>query len=127
MKKAELAIRVLLGLLYVFAAGMFFLNLTPQPELSGPLATFMSGLMASRYLFPLAKAVELLCGIALVTGFFVPLSVIVIFPISLNIFLIHAFLAPEGLGMASFVLGATLFLVYAHWKSYTHLFVAKQS
>jgi hypothetical protein len=40
------------------------------------------------------------CGALLLTGFFVPLALIVLAPISLNILLFHSFLAPEGLPLA---------------------------
>jgi len=122
MKKAEIVVRLLLGALFLFASIAFFLHLGPQPELTAPMTVFMSGIMASKYLLPLAKAVELLCGLAFVTGCFVPLAIIVIFPISVTIFFIHAFIAPEGITTALFVLGATLFLAYAHRESYKGLF-----
>jgi len=125
MKKANLVVRIALGALYLFASVSFFLNLAPQPQLSGNMLTFMSGLMASQYMFPLVKAVELLCGIALVSGFFLPLAIVAIFPISLNIFLIHVFLAPADLPIAIFIIAANLYLAYAYRGCYKGLFSTK--
>jgi len=49
---------------------------------------------ATVYLMPLLKVTELLCGLAFISGRFVPLATVVIFPITLNILLFHTFLAP---------------------------------
>ncbi|EPR69119.1 hypothetical protein ADICYQ_1891 [Cyclobacterium qasimii M12-11B] len=98
---------------------MYFLNLVPQPELTGDMKTFNEGLDASFYLMPIVKAIELACGISFITGRFVPLATVIIFPIVVNIVGVHVFLAPEGLPVAISVLAATLFLAYrnrAHYK-----------
>ena len=80
---------------------------------------------ASGYIFPLVKVVEFICGILFVTGFFVPLAAIVIFPISLNILLFHMFVNPDALPVALFVIGANLFLAFAYRTYYDRLFTAK--
>jgi uncharacterized membrane protein YphA (DoxX/SURF4 family) len=99
--KIPLVARVLLGLVFLFGSVTFFLNLIPPPaDMPERLKTFNEGLMASGYFFNLLKATELVCGLMLVTGLFVPLALVVLAPISLNIFLVHAILAPEGLPLA---------------------------
>jgi uncharacterized membrane protein YphA (DoxX/SURF4 family) len=99
--KMPLVARVLLGLVFLFGSVTFFLNLIPPPaDMPERLKTFNEGLMASGYFFNLLKTTELACGLMLVTGFFVPLALVVLAPISLNIFLVHAMLAPEGLALA---------------------------
>lgn len=118
MKIATIIIRVLLGLLFLFASVSYFLNLVPQPELAGDMKAFNEGIEAAGYLMPLVKAIELICGLAFVSGFFVPLATVVIFPIAINILGVHIFLAPEGLPVALFVLLATLFLAYVHRDRY---------
>ena len=90
MKIAYTIIRLLLGALMLFASISYFFNLTgEQPEPTGDLATLMAGLMASKYIFPVAKSVELIAGLCLVSGKFVRLGTIILLPISINIFLIH--------------------------------------
>lgn len=108
--KVTLVIRSLLGLLFIFAgvAGLFNLIPTP-PDLPEKLVTFNTGLAASVYFMPFLKSVETLCGILLLTNFFVPLALVVLAPIVINIFLVHAFLAPEGLPLA-LVMG--IFMIY---------------
>lgn len=122
MKIAIIIIRSLLGLLFLFASVTYFLKLFPAPELSGNMKVFNEGLTASGYIMNVVKAIELLCGIAFLTGRFVPLATVVIFPIVVNIVLVHAFLAPEGLPTAIFVLAANLFLAYTYRNNYRGLF-----
>lgn len=106
--KLPLVAQILLGLVF-FAGGLTgLLNLVPPPpDLPEALVTFNTGLMASRYFFPLLKVTETICGLLLLSGFFVPLALVILAPIALNIFLVHAFLAPDGLPLAT-VIGALL-------------------
>ena len=125
MKIAAVIVRTLMGLLFIFASAAFFLKLFPEPELTGNMKIFNDGLKASGYLVQLAKVIELLCGIAFVSGRFVTLAIVLIAPITVNIFCVHAFLAPEGLPVAIFVLFGNLFLAYRYRENYKSLFTAK--
>ena len=122
MKIATIIIRTLIGLLLLFASISFFLKLVPEPVTTGDFKAFQIGLVASAYLIPLAKSVELLCGLAYVTGRFVTLANIVILPVSLNILLINFFLTPESLPIALFMFLGNLFLIYRYWANYKSLF-----
>ena len=125
MKIAVIIIRILMGLLFLFASVVVLFNLVPQPELHGDVKLFQDGMNASRYLMPTVKVIELICAIAFLSGRFVPLATVVIFPIIVNIFLFNAFLSPEGLPVAIFVLLGDLFLAYYYRKNYQGLFIAK--
>lgn len=106
--KVTLVLRVLLGLLFLAAGVVGLFNLVPPPpDMPEALQAFNAGLMASKYFMPLVKATEIICGLMLVTGMFVPLALVVLAPIVLNIFFVHAFLAPEGLPLA-IVIGSVL-------------------
>ena len=74
MKIATLIIRTLIGLLLLFASISFFLKLVPEPVTTGDFKAFQVGLIALTYLMPLAKGIELLCGLAYVTNKFVTLA-----------------------------------------------------
>ena len=103
-KKITFIARILLGLLFFLSgiAGLF--NLIPPPaNLPQNMVTFMNGMMATKYLFPLIKGTEVICGALLISGLFVPLALIILAPIVLNIFLIHAFMQPNGLPLAIFI------------------------
>lgn len=93
--------RVLLGFVF-FASGIAGLfNLVPMPDnLPADLVTFNQGLMASHYFMPFLKITEIICGLMLLSGFFVPLALVILAPVVLNITLVHAFLEPNGLPLA---------------------------
>ncbi len=104
MNKLPLIARLLLGLIFFVFGLNGFLNFIPVPEnLPEKLTLFMNALNASGYFFPLLKITETTCGALLLAGVFVPLALIVLAPIILNIFLTHAFLAPDGLVLASVI------------------------
>jgi len=125
MKIATIIVRTLVGLLFLFSSIAFFLKLFPTPVLTGSMKIFNEGLAAAVYLLPLIKATEMLCGIAFVSGRFNALASVVIFPITLNIFFVHLFLAPEGLVVGIALLLANLFLAYVNREKYAGLWSSK--
>ena len=123
MKIATIVIRVLIGLLLLFASITYFFNLTPaQPATTEEFKVFSTGLVTSVYIFPLAKAIELLCGISYLIGKYVSLANIIILPITINILLINYFLSPEGLPIAIAMFLGNLFLIYRYWDNYKSVF-----
>ena len=118
-------VRFLVGLLFLFASLAYFCHFGPQPKLEGGAKLFMEGMTAAVYFMPLLMTTELLCGIAFVSGRFVPLATVVIFPVSLNIVLFHVFLAREGLPIAVGLLLANVFLAYGCRQNYRGLLAAK--
>lgn len=125
MKITVTITRILAGLLYLFSAIVLIFKLMPQPELTGNLKVYMEGITASGYLMPMVKVVEVTCAIAFISGFFVPLATVMIFPININILMVHLFLAPEGLPVAIFLMINNLLLAYYHRDKYKTLFIAK--
>ncbi|WP_162128079.1 DoxX family protein [Flavobacterium phycosphaerae] len=122
MKITTIIIRVLIGLFLLFASISFFLKLTPETEATGNFKAFNTGLIASVYLMPLAKAVELLCGLSYVSGKYVTLANIVILPVTLNILLINYFMAPATLPIAIGLFLGNMFLIYRYWNNYKSVF-----
>ena len=122
--KIPMIARILLGLIF-FAAGITgLLNLVPTPpDLPERLQAFTNGLMASQYFMPFLKATETICGLLLISGFFVPLALVILAPIAINIFLVHAFLAPEGL-VTAIVIG--VLMVYLAFFAEPYSRVIKQ-
>lgn len=125
MKIAVIIVRVLMGLLFLFASISYLFNLIPTPELTGPVKTFNEGLAAAPYFMLVLKITELLCGLAFLVGRFVPLAAVVIAPIIVQIFLFHTFMDQTGLPVAIFLVAANLFLAYAYRRSYETLFIAR--
>jgi putative oxidoreductase len=125
MKIAVIIVRTLMGLMFLFSSVVILFNLMPQPALEGNVKLFMVGIGASVYLLPLIKITELVCSIALITGRFVTLATVILFPIIVNIVFFHAFLEPSGLTIAVPLLIGDLFLAYYYRNNYKALFNAK--
>ncbi len=122
MKIATIIVRTLMGLIFTYASVMFFLKMAPETESVGAFKAFQVGLIASNYIMPLAKAIELICGIAFLTNKFTTLANIVILPVTLNILLINYFMTPENMPLAILVFLGNLFLIFSYWKNYKTLF-----
>lgn len=125
MKIAVIIVRTLIGLLFVMSSVTYFLNVAPPPDVSGETKTFFDGLAASGYILPVVKVFELLCGLAFVSGRFVALAVVLIFPIMVNILLINAIHLPTGLPIVIPLFAGILFLAYTEREKYKPLLEAK--
>jgi len=113
MNKVTLGARLILGLIFFVFGLNGFLNFIPVPEsLPQNMVTFTNGLMVTVYFFPLLKGTEVVCGALLLSGFFVPLALVVLAPIILNIFMVHAFMAPEGVVLALVIGALEIFLAF---------------
>jgi putative oxidoreductase len=118
MSKVFLGARYLLGVAYVVFGLNFFLKFIPMTPPAEPAASFLSALFLTGYMFPLVKVIEILCGIAFLANRFVALSAVVIFPITLNIFLIHIFLDPSGFVVGLVMLVLNLLVAWERRASY---------
>ena len=125
MKIAVIIVRLLLGFMFLFASVVVLFKLMPQPEPTGDVKVFMEGMVVTGYLMTLIKITELVCSIAFISGFFVPLAAVVIFPVIVNIFMFHLFLGPEGLPVAILLMLGDLFLAYYYRDRYKALFKAR--
>lgn len=125
MKIAVIIVRILMGLMFAFASIAYFFKLMHEPEPTGDVKIFNDGMVASVYLMPTVKIFELLCAIAFLSGRFVPLATVVIFPLILNILLFHSFLQPSGIPLAVSLLLGDLFLAYYYRDRYKAILAAK--
>ncbi len=111
--KLPLIARILLGLVFfIFGIAGLFNLIPPPPDMPESLMVFMGGLIASVYFFPLLKITEIVCGALLLSGRFVPLALVVLAPIALNIFMVHAFLQPSGLPIAIVIVILMVYLSF---------------
>jgi len=126
MKIATLIVRLLVGGLMLFASLAYFFKFGDQPAPVGDMKTVMDGFMASKYILPLAKSVELIAGLTIISGKFMKIGAVILIPITLNILLINVILMPEakGIAIATALFVGNLFLIYAKWDSYKGLFTA---
>lgn len=125
MKIAVIVVRTLVGLMFLFASVTYFLNLAPPPDVTGNAKTFFDGIAASGYIMPVSKVFEFLCGLAFISGRFVALAVVLIFPIALNILFINVILLPVGLLIVIPLFLAILFLAYSNFEKYKPMLTAK--
>ncbi|MEC4003615.1 DoxX family membrane protein [Flavobacterium sp. SUN052] len=124
MKIATIIVRLLVGALMLFASLSYFFKFGEQPAPVGVMKTLMDGFMASKYILPLAKSVELICGLTIISGKFMKIGAVVLVPVTLNILLINVFMMPEGIPIAAALFLGNLFLIYVNWSSYKQLFTA---
>lgn len=125
MKIAMIVVRTLMGLFLLYASVAYFFNLMPAPPtMPEAVITYNKGI-AVAHLLTIAKAVELICGLLLVLGLFVPLATVLIFPITVNIVLMHAFADPANIGGGILLLVFNLFLAWYYRKNYAPLFQVK--
>ena len=124
MKIAMVIVRTLIGLLFIVSSLIYFLNLVQPPEMTGAMKTFNEGLAASGYFFTLLKVTELVCGILLVIGRFVPLALVILAPIVVNILMVHVFLERSGLPIAIVLVLAFIFLGWYYRENFRGLFEA---
>jgi uncharacterized membrane protein YphA (DoxX/SURF4 family) len=124
MKIATLIVRILVGGLMLFASLSYFFKFGEQPAPVGDMKTVMDGFMASKYLLPLAKSVELIAGLTIISGKFMKIGAVILVPVTLNILLINVFMMPEGIPIAAALFVGNIFLMYTNWDSYKGIFTA---
>lgn len=125
MKTAILFIRTLIGLLLVFVSVSYFFNLMPELVSDGDFKAIQLGLIASVYLMPMVKIIELLCGLSYLSGQYITLTNIIILPVSTNILFYSFFLNQNIIPLALFVFLGNLFFIYTYRKNYKSIFKRK--
>jgi uncharacterized membrane protein YphA (DoxX/SURF4 family) len=111
-----------LGLIFVVFGLNAFLQFLPNPAPpTGDAGTFLTGILAAKYFFPFLKITEILGGLTLLTGFFAPLGLIILAPITLNIVAFHLFLDPANLLLPIVMLGLHLVAAHAYRDLYLPL------
>ena len=113
MKYAILIARVLLGIVFVVFGSNAFLHFIPTPPLQGQAGAFIGALIASGYVYVVAM-LQIVGGLLLLIGRFVPLGLALLGPVIVNIMLYHICLDPSGLPIAIFVSLLALFLLWVY-------------
>ncbi|OOQ60544.1 hypothetical protein [Mucilaginibacter pedocola] len=125
MKIAMIVVRTLMGLFLLWASIAYFFDLMKAPAtMPDAVITYNKGI-AVAHILTIVKSIELICGLLLVAGLFVPLVTVVIFPITINIVLFHFFAAPETIGGGVLLLVLNLFLAWYYRKNYAPLFAVR--
>jgi uncharacterized membrane protein YphA (DoxX/SURF4 family) len=125
MQNVTLAARILLGLLFT-AAGLqgLFAGSGPPADLPEKMIAFQRALAATGYFLPFLKLTETICGLLILTGVYARIGLVILAPISINIFLVHLFLTP---GIENIILPVVILVLHvtaasAYWSTYSRLF-----
>jgi hypothetical protein len=115
--------RVALGLVFVVCGLNGFLDFLPHPAAPIPESAlaFAGALMKAGYFFPLLKGTEVVAGVLLLSNRMVPLAVAILAPVVVNIVAFHAFLAPDGMGLAILLLALEVGLAWSYRVAYRPL------
>ena len=112
MRTATIIVRNLLGIIFLTFGLNLFLHFIPIPSSpDGPARDFKTALTVSHY-FYVVGALELVGGLLLLTGRFVPLGLTLLGPIIVNILCVHVFLDRSGLPFAIVLSAFALFLLW---------------
>ena len=125
MKYAVWFVRLTFAAWMIPAGLNHFVRLFPQPMGSQPLSHELIVALLDSHLFDLVKAVELLAGLAVLTGFYMPLALLICMPVSFCVFYWDTPL--EGWGSRASIFGESvlfcnLFLCAAYYRSYRTMF-----
>lgn len=116
MQKVTQIARYLLALmLLVFGLNKFFgfLSMPPMPEAA---QAYMQGIGSTGILFPLLGVIYIVTAVALVANKFAPLMLLVLTPITVNILIFHATLAPGGI-LPGLILAVLNILALFHYRT----------
>jgi hypothetical protein len=123
--KTQTAARLGLGLIFTVFGLNGFLHFLPQPPAQpGPATDFAAALFATGYMFPLIKGTEVLAGVLLLSGRWVPFALTLLAPVVVNILAFHLFLAPAGLAIPLVALALGVYLAWNERAAYVPLFAS---
>ena len=126
MKLVVLVARILLGLVFVVFGFNHIVPFIHGPMPGGDAGTLITVMSAHKW-FVFYGLVDVVAGLMLLAGRFVPLGLTLIAGMGVNILLFVMTLEPtaSGLGMPLFLAVLELLLVYAYRDSFAGIFSAK--
>ena len=114
-----------LAVILLFAAVIAgFLNFLHPPPIPGPAGQYM-GLMAGSFYMKFVFAVQLLGGLLLLSGQFVPLALVLLGPVIVNILLFHVSFQPAGLPPGLLTVVLWLIIFFGHRQAFAGIFAQK--
>lgn len=124
-QKITLGARILLGLIFLVFGLNGFLQFLPMPPMPEEAGKAIGGLFGLSYMFPLVKGLEIVAGAALLSGFFVPLALLVLSPIVVNIFLFHIIYTPADSAMSIAIIVLQILAAVGVWEKFKPVLEAK--
>ena len=120
MTKAVLGARILLGLMFFVFGLNNILHFVAMPMPTGDAGLFMSILSTHKYMNFVAVC-QVIAGLLLIVGRFVPLGLTILAPIVVNILLYHFLLDPSGVALGLIATLLEVFLIFAYRLSFRGL------
>ena len=121
MKIVTIIARLLLGLGFVVFGSNVFLHFIPMPPIPQTLAGDFTRVFISSGWASVIGALQLIGGLLLLIGRFVPLALTILAGIIFNILVFHAVMAPEGFPPALVFTALELFLVWRYREAFMPL------
>ncbi|MDQ3231729.1 MAG: hypothetical protein M3Q07_07910 [Pseudobdellovibrionaceae bacterium] len=115
-------LRILLGLFMILNAGVGLFMPIENAPMSPETLKIVKSFWDTGYLMHVVKLIELIVGLLLTFGLYVPLALIIFAPILFNIFLLHIFYEPLGLTLSLPMTIIVIVLARQNWDSYRLLF-----
>ncbi|MFP2995327.1 DoxX family protein [Spongiivirga sp. MCCC 1A20706] len=121
--RLTMALRILMGLIFVVFGANKFGGFLPNPELGAEAGSLIGAIINSGFMWELMGIIYVVAGVLLIINKAVPFALVLLAPMVVNIFLFHAVLDPAGLeGPSSLVLILQIALTYAYWHKFKGLF-----
>ena len=124
MKIAVLISRILLGLVFVFFGLNGFLNFLHAPMPTGAAGQYMAALASTHYIHVIFL-VQLVGGLLLLSGQFIPLALVLLGPVIVNILLFHATMQPSGLPPGVFAAILWFIIFFGVRRAFAGIFAQK--
>ncbi len=121
MSKAVLVARILLGAMFLFFGMnniLHFLHMAPMPGDAGVFLT----IMVAHHMMNFVALLQIIGGLLLLVGRFVPIALVLLGPIIVNILLFHLMLEPAGIAAGILAAVLEVFLIIAYRRSFRGLF-----
>lgn len=121
MKIVTIIARVLLGLIFVVFGSNIFLHFIPMPPPKDDLAgKFGMALFLSHYIY-VVGALQVIGGLLLLIGKFVPLGLTLLGPVIVNILLFHILMNPSGIVPGAVAAVLALIVLYGYRSAFAGL------
>ena len=125
MKIAVLIARVLLGLVFLVFGANIFLHFIPMKPIPSPDAATFATILATHKYMSFVGLCQVIGGLLLLVGRYVPLGLTILAPVIVNVLLFHITLAGgEGVGPGLVCALLEVFLIFVYRRSFLGLFDA---
>lgn len=118
MRKLALPLRLLFGVFWLVFGMNGFMHFFPVPAPRPEGLALMQALEAAGYVLPLVYGTQVICGLLLLLGSYVPVALALLGPVVANILLYDLFLNPPGLTIGVIILAVYLGLLYAYRRQF---------